>query len=356
MSNSNSNSLLRGDLVAVRFVCHQVSSTRVLDPSVLGEILGTLTLPPGVEALLRQHVFAAESLRPFGRIEKSIRDWLFVRSTSTELGYIISPDRVGEVAKRLDEARAEYEREVPALLAQYDAACRATDDRLRADFAGASWLPALLAAVAEARPAKEYVAKAVGMEFFMFHIGQIDDGFDADAEGAVQSGVICLRKDLPGLAVAEVARYYSALKKDLDERAASTLRQSTVRRAARGAEKLHAMSFLDTRIGVLASKMEVAFKSFAREGADVLEFRSLVERLASQRHLAACMERGIDPTVGVAAPKLQGTLSLPSVNLQPVTAPVMGPVPVQVLPAAPQRVAPTPMQGVPPVLTGGLFG
>ena len=339
--------LTRGDLVAVKFACHQVSSSRVLDREVFAKVLGNVSLPKGLDAMLRQQVLDREVLRPFGAIEKSLRDFMFQRSVKTELGDIIDPALVPEVSAKLEEAKQKYEEAIPTLLSSYSDACAKQDARIKAEFPNAPWLPALLGAVAEARPSEDDLIEGVSMEYFLFHVGQLNDGFDEEAEKRVQSGVVSLRKDLPGRAVKEVAKYYAFLKADLDQRETNRIRQSTVEVALRGANKLAAVAFLDPAIGKIAGQVEAAFKQYVRAdsltGVDFDAFQALVGRLASQRHLVRCLELGTDPTSAPASTSQQ-KLSLP--QKQPVAQPmpVMGSVPA----AAPAPVvSPVPVTPVP---------
>lgn len=376
---STSEVLNRGDLVAVRFACHQISPKRTLNADVLSAILGaSVTLPKGIDALLNQQVLDRKVLNPFGAIDKSLRDFMGGISVSTELGYIIDPGKVSEVSAKLAEAQKKYEEELPKLLAVYPAACERHEEKIKTELADKVWLPILLNAVRDSRPTLEEVEQSVTMEFFLFHIGQLDDKFDEAAERAVQSGVVSLRKDLPGMAAKEVAKMYDELNVDLGKRTTDRIRQSTVEVALKGASKLSAVAFLDNRIARMAAQVETALKIYQRAdsltGADRDGFKALVERLSSQRHLVRCLELDIDPTVGVSATAGQGTLHLPQATQPSVASPIQaltpasavpasGSTPVRpaslpVVPAAPPAIKPalTPMVGVAAALPGGLFG
>ncbi|ULQ48431.1 DUF3150 domain-containing protein (plasmid) [Flagellatimonas centrodinii] len=317
---SREDVMTRGDLVAVRFSCHQVSPTRTLDGETVKSVLGTVSLPKGLDTLLRQEVISREVLRPFGAVDKRCKEWFEYRAVKTELGYIIDPRLMPEASAKLAEEKAKYEEELPKLVASYADACSKRDDEIAKAVAGVPYGPGLQAAVKAARPSLSSIEESVYMEFYFFHVGQINDGFDEEAEAAVQSGVVNLRKDLPGMACREVAKLFGQQEKEIARREqergmTGKIRQTTVEVALKGAEKLFAVSFLDRKIQTLGNQVHAALKGYVGtgplDGDRRKEFLALLNRLSSQRHLVRCMETGADPTAGPAKVQHQQVVSPP---------------------------------------------
>lgn len=329
MSINRDELLSRGDLMGVKYCCHKMSSTRTLPRSVLMEIVGTMSLPKGLDTLLRQEIVDSDVFLPFGRIDSRFREFLESQSVSTILGYIIDPASYADVNRELEIAKQQYAEAVPELLSQYADACKVRDAQIRDEFSNMPWVDNLLRAVARCRPSLEEVERSVYMEGFIYFIGEYSESFDASAEERLQSGVVALRKDLPGMALQEVAKTYSVLAKDLAERKTDYIRQSTVEVASRGADKLMAVAFLDPRIGIAGRQLRAAFQQFRREDAlrhgDRDAFIGVVNRLASQRHLIRCLDTGADPTACAGA-KTQGTLKLPGSTPAAPAPSVAGPI------------------------------
>ncbi|MEQ9223912.1 MAG: DUF3150 domain-containing protein [Salinisphaeraceae bacterium] len=277
-------------LVVIQFQARQISASRQIDRDQLN--VDFSDLPKNVRAYLRQSFLPEGALRPFGKLFKRARDYLWGRALTTPLGFVISPDEAIEALATLEEIQAEVETEKGSFISKYRALIDKAEDEIREELAGYAQADEIIDAIRRVAPTEAYLEANIGFEFQALQVEPVQD-FDPQYEALVKSGYESLRSGLFGKLVKEVSQDAYALQSDVSERVAETgqkkVRQKTVGRLRDLLEKIGNLAFIDSRASALYQLVEDAVDCLPVAAplvnSDFRNFEEIVKGLADQRSI-----------------------------------------------------------------------
>ena len=143
-----------------------ISPTRLAGEGRMKELLGIDKIPATMRPLLAQEVIDRKILNPIGTLKKSVRTALLLHgSREPLLGWVIDPDRVGELSEILEAKEQQFPRLKSQLLSGYAVSCEQHLAKLRKKCAKSGLsddkTKALLEVVRSSQPTRDYLDQQI---------------------------------------------------------------------------------------------------------------------------------------------------------------------------------------------------